>query len=241
MGSANVPAGLLAGNSGQSCFRLLTLDCQLLGRNLFPRMRTIVAPLFSHTYKTLFPQVLSFDIHTKPRGVYPLHVLVDRDFRSPDKPNLFCFTLLRALLLPAGIQVPCFHSLARSFAKTPGVGGVKSKNIAPRDRIFGSATLPLRHSSPARQPGTTSPGSRNSPPEMNAVTRKKWYSARSVRPARSTPLGQAALNIRRNPGEDAACVQNRQSALRPRRRAQGKEVFSHEPSCCKHRQYHAKI
>src|SRR3990172_1331042 len=126
-------------------------------------MRTTVAPLFSNTYKTLCPQVLPFDILTKRRGVYPLRALSDLDLRSPDKLNLSCFKPLHALLLSAKIQVTCFHSLARSFAKTPGVGGVKSKNIASRDRIFGSATLTLRHSSTARHLGTRLAASRNSP------------------------------------------------------------------------------
>ena len=86
-----------------------------------PRAR--IAPLFSHTYKSLFPQTLSFDILTKRRGGYTPHGIC----RCRAGLNRFCFILLRALLYAFKIQLSCFQLFARSFTETPGWGCPSSR------------------------------------------------------------------------------------------------------------------
>ena len=62
-------------------------------------LRARIAPLFSHTYKSLFPQMFSFDILTKRRGVTP----------STQQRGQF--------IRRARLNLFMFHTLARSFAR----------------------------------------------------------------------------------------------------------------------------
>ena len=82
------------------------------------QQRPSLAPLFSHTYKLLFPQPLY--LHNLPNcpGVTTPSCTKTVQLTT----NLFPFISLRTLLRRAKYQPACFHRLAHSFAKTPGWG-----------------------------------------------------------------------------------------------------------------------
>ncbi len=94
----------------------------------FPR--SFVSPLFSYSYKPLFPQLLYFHIHPNPPGcgVYKPPI----SLRTPclcGKPIVFrCLPPLSPLCALFAAPFLCFQSLAASFAKTPGVGGSTTVN-----------------------------------------------------------------------------------------------------------------
>ena len=93
---------------------------------VFPQSFDFAGPLFSYSYKSLFPQPLSFHIHTKPPGCEGAHFQFSTLrlcplWQIPCSQNLaaslssFCVLFCTRSL--------CFQELAASFAKTPGVGG----------------------------------------------------------------------------------------------------------------------
>ena len=129
-------------------------SCQLPCFDNLPHsfaLRAKSTPLFSETYKSLFPQTLSFDILTKRRGVYPPR----SGFSLLRNAQVIFFQYLphsfRTLLRSRKYQPPCFHCLAHSFTKTPGWGGLicrrRSKmehsNLAGRSAAVAQALLPV--------------------------------------------------------------------------------------------------
>ena len=175
----------------------IRLGCQLSAYlpngEHFLRMRSTVAPLFSQPYKTLFPQLLSFDILTKPRGYTPsalqenaifaaltsstssvsysyAHFCTAQKFKSPD------FILLRTLSQKhRGGGYP-------SSRKNTG-NGCGSALGRPGTAWRTARCKRSQQFCAARHRRTRLALSRNSPVEIDVVTRKKWYSAESARPA----------------------------------------------------------
>ena len=114
----------------------------------FPHHRFLF-PLFPLTYKSLFPQLLSFLIYTNPRGVaYPpthfpfsrFHFLasslfsaISRLFASVAKVNVFPFSTIRTL-----------------FAKYRGWGASQRSNVPTCERSNALSILAFRVSSAFR-------------------------------------------------------------------------------------------
>src|SRR5256885_17145499 len=84
--------------------------------------------LLSSTYKSLFPQLLSFLIYTKPPGCgglrfqFFLRNLQDRPTFKTFQTIPCVFMHFRTLWPSCKTQVYCFQQNPNSFSKTPGVG-----------------------------------------------------------------------------------------------------------------------
>ena len=112
-------------------FQLSTFDSQL------PCFQTVVhsftanrklAPVFSYTYKLLFPQTPHFDILTNCRGCHPFGAAKKEISALRTMVNLFSFNLLRAFLRAFNIQLSSLQLFPHSLTKTPwwGVCSIKS-------------------------------------------------------------------------------------------------------------------
>jgi hypothetical protein len=96
-------------------------------------------PLFSRSYKSLFPQPLSFHIYTKPPGVWGLF-LSGCSRVTGHRSQVTSFHLLAASLwsLCALFRTRslCFQELAASFPKMPGVGYPECNYWTPGVGVF---------------------------------------------------------------------------------------------------------
>ena len=134
--SSSLPAealgkdGALA-NTALVNFQLSTFYSQL------PCFQTVVhsftanrklAPVFSYTYKLLFPQGLHFDILTNCRRCHPLGSAKKAISVLRTRINFSSFMLLHALLRASQIQLSCFQPLPHSFTKTSGWGVCSEKS-----------------------------------------------------------------------------------------------------------------
>ena len=85
-----------------------------------------VAPLFSYSYKPLFPQLLSFHIHTKPRGCGVVHFqfltqCLCASVANP-APKSCRVILLQTLCRSQKSQLLCNQANPNSLRKMRGVG-----------------------------------------------------------------------------------------------------------------------
>ena len=86
-----------------------------------------IAPLFSYSYKSLFPQPLSFHIHAKPPGCHSPHSLsgILASVCPVPRRQIHSFHTLAASLVSLCnlfcARFLCFQLLAASFHKIPGV------------------------------------------------------------------------------------------------------------------------
>src|SRR5467141_2959281 len=83
-----------------------------------------VTPLFSYSYKSLFPQPLSFHIHTKPPGVWGLEPKALHGFLCALCASVANPSLSRA----CGLFVVSLHSFPHSFPLFSIVCSLFSKN-----------------------------------------------------------------------------------------------------------------
>ena len=106
-------------NTHPPCFQILTHSL-LTTQN--------IVPVFSYTYKLLFPQTLYFDILTNCRGCHPLGAAKKEIAALRTMVNLFSFNLLRAFLRAFNIQLSSLQLFPHSLTKTPwwGVCSIKS-------------------------------------------------------------------------------------------------------------------
>jgi len=78
-----------------------------------------IAPVFSYTYKLLFPQTPYFDILTNCLGCHPLGAAKKEIAALRTIINFFSFKLLRAFLRASNIQLSSLQLLPHSLTKTP--------------------------------------------------------------------------------------------------------------------------
>lgn len=147
---------------------------------------TAIRLLFSPTYKTLFPQVLSFDIHTKRPGYTPSTFQSTAIF-APLTSSTSFVSHSCALFCTSEDSISPIFSYLRTLSKTPGVGGVTIRRkiiillaLSEAEGIEGEGRRAEASAAYWPQPSRSV--------EMNAVSCQKWYSSESARPARSTPL-----------------------------------------------------
>ena len=103
--------------------------------------RRFAGPLFSSPYKSLFPQLPSFHIHTKPRGVtlrcflQDIATSVSRTCLANPMFSAACrlFVSLCPLFRTRSL---CFQAFAASFAKIPGWGVRLAFGVRTSDALW---------------------------------------------------------------------------------------------------------
>jgi len=83
-------------------------------------LRARIAPLFSHTYKNIFPQMFSFDILTKRRGVTPSTQQRGQIYPPCKAQSLYVSYSCALFCTPQNFNSPAFNYLRALSQKHPG-------------------------------------------------------------------------------------------------------------------------